>query len=310
MSMNAASPLRYPGGKASLYSATVEILRGNGLDRGHYAEAFAGGCGLALSLLYGGHVARIHINDLDPAIHAFWTAVLDHNGDLAVRIRDAVLTVDEWRRQRQIVRDSDASDPLTLGFATFYLNRTNHSGVIKGGGVLGGYDQTGANLIDCRFNKEDLIRRVERIARYRGQIELTGLDALDFLEKCAALPKRSLVYADPPYYKKGPGLYTSYYRADDHAELASAIQRLERPWMVTYDDVQQVRALYAARKTFSFDVRYSLKEKRKGGELMMLSDDLIAPRIFDTRRIWWNGAVQGASTATNDLDVSTAAGVC
>lgn len=297
MSIRAASPLRYPGGKASLYAAAVEILRGNGLERGHYAEAFAGGSGLALSLLYGGHVARIHINDLDPAIHSFWTAVLDHGGDLIARIREADVTVDEWRRQREIVRECDASDPIKLGFATFYLNRTNHSGVIKGGGVLGGYDQTGTNLIDCRFNKEDLICRIQRIARYRAQIELTGLDALDFLDRCADLPRRSLVYADPPYYKKGPGLYTSYYRAADHAELATAIQRLSRPWLVTYDDVPQVRALYSARKTFSFDVRYSLKEKRKGGELMVLSDDLIAPRIFDTRRIWWNGAVQAARKA-------------
>jgi DNA adenine methylase len=296
MSMNATSPLRYPGGKACLYAATVEILRANDLDKGHYAEAFAGGCGLALSLLYGGHVARIHVNDLDPAIHSFWTAVLSHTKDLVGLIRSATLSVDEWRRQRDVLRAGDRGDPLALGFSAFYLNRTNRSGVIKGAGVMGGYDQKGTDLIDCRFNREDLVRRIERVARYRGQIELTGMDALEFTRKCAELPSRSLVYADPPYYRKGPGLYTSYYRAEDHARLAAAMQRLRRPWMVTYDDVEEVRGLYHDRKTFSFDVRYTLNAKRKGGELMILSDRVAVPRIFDTRRVWWNGQLAEQSS--------------
>ena len=72
-----ASPLRYPGGKTSMLSLAATILRDNGLERGHYAEPYAGGCGLALSLLYGGHVADIHINDIDPAVWAFWHSVLN-----------------------------------------------------------------------------------------------------------------------------------------------------------------------------------------------------------------------------------------
>ncbi len=46
------------------------ILRENKLDRGHYVEPFAGGGGLALSLLYKGDVGEIHLGSrlikLDP----------------------------------------------------------------------------------------------------------------------------------------------------------------------------------------------------------------------------------------------------
>lgn len=287
MRLTAASPLRYPGGKTCLLPVAVEILRTNDLDRAHYAEPFAGGCGLALALLYGGHVAHIHLNDIDPAVYAFWISVLDHNSDLIQMVKHAILTVDEWQRQREIVRSASHGNLLELGFAAFYLNRTNHSGVIKDAGVMGGIGQTGSNLIDCRFNKDDLVRRIERIARYRSQIQMTRLDAIDFLAECENLPKRSLIYADPPYYKKGPGLYTSHYRHDDHVKLASRIQRLKRPWMVTYDDVEPIRALYRDRQAFSFDIRYTLREKRRGSEIMVLGDVLQAPRVMDTKRVWW-----------------------
>lgn len=296
MTMKAVSPLRYPGGKFCLLEATARILQHNDLDRAHYAEPFAGGGGLALALLYRGHVAHIHLNDIDPAIHAFWKCVLEHNGEFIDLIRHAPLTVDEWRRQREIFREGDAADTLGLGFATFYLNRTNHSGVIKDAGVLGGLQQTGKNLIDCRFNKDDLADRLRRIARYRSQITLTGEDAIDFLARCNSLPTRSLVYADPPYYKKGPGLYMSFYRHDDHLRLATAIQRLKRPWMVTYDDVAAIREAYCRRKIYLFDVKYTLNDKRKGTEIMVLSDRLKAPDVIDTKRVSWRGAIPSVAS--------------
>lgn len=253
-------------------------LQRNGLERGHYAEPFAGGCGLALSLLYGGFVSDIHINDIDPAVWAFWHCALTETDALAALIETTPVTVDEWRRQRATNKAGDLTDPLALGFSAFFLNRTNRSGVIGSGGIIGGLNQTGNYLIDCRFNRDDLIRRVRRVARYADRIHLTRCDALDFLDHCdRTLPANSLLFIDPPYFKKGPELYTNFYKADDHAKLAAKVLEIELPWIVTYDDVPEIRRLYRDRRQFGFGINYSLNEKRVGAELLVVSKGLRVP---------------------------------
>ncbi|MCA3715651.1 DNA adenine methylase [Phenylobacterium sp.] len=273
-----ASPLRYPGGKTSMLELIATTLRLNGLERGHYAEPYAGGCGLALSLLYGGFVSDIHINDIDPAVWSFWHCVLNETDALTALVEKTPVTVEEWRRQRATHSAMDLNDPLALGFSAFFLNRTNRSGVIGSGGVIGGLNQTGNYLIDCRFNREDLARRIVRVSRYAERIHLTRLDALDFLDKCkTTLPANSLLFIDPPYFKKGPELYTNFYKPDDHAKLAAKVLKIELPWVVTYDDVPDIRRLYRARRQYAFGINYSLNEKRVGAELLVVSKGLRVP---------------------------------
>lgn len=289
----AISPLRYPGGKGCLLKLTADILERNNIDRGHYAEPFAGGCGLALALLYGGYVSEIHINDLDPAVHAFWYSVLFETEEFILLIEKSNLTIDEWHKQRNIHRAQNASDPLALGFSTFYLNRTNRSGIIKGGGVIGGFDQTGNYKMDCRFNKEDLVRRIRRMRRYQDRIHLSNLDAIPFIRQCNSLPDRSMLFIDPPYYKKGPGLYTSFYKPGDHAILAATVLEASVPWVVTYDDTPEIRYIYRMRRQFSFDVNYTLQEKRVGTELLIASKGLRLPSETRDRRV--NGPIARAA---------------
>lgn len=265
---------------------TASVLKINGLERGHYAEPFAGGCGLALALLYGGHVADIHINDLDPSIWAFWHCVLNETEALVSRIVETPVTIEEWLKQREISRAGDASNTLALGFSAFFLNRTNRSGIIKGAGVIGGLEQTGNYKLDCRYNQEDLIRRIRRVRKYEDRIHLTNDDALDFLEQCKRkLPENSLLFIDPPYFNKGAGLYSSYYVADDHAELANTVIDLDRPWIVTYDDTPEIRALYRNRRQYCFDINYSLQEKRVGTELLIASKGIKIPELVRERQV-------------------------
>ena len=276
--MRTASPLRYPGGKACLYSLVSDILQVNGMARRHYAEPFAGGCGLALTLLYEGRVSDIHINDIDPGVWAFWHSALEHNDALSELIESTPVTVDEWRRQRSIRSECNAEDPLSLGFATFFLNRTNRSGVIVRAGVVGGLEQSGRYKIDCRFNRETLRHRVRRVAKYRSRIHLSHLDALEFIGHVEAnCPARTFLFVDPPYYSKGSRLYTNYYEPADHARLASFLLEAVNPWVVTYDDEPEIKALYRARRQVEFDINYSLQTKRRGTELLVASKGLRLP---------------------------------
>lgn len=280
------SPLRYPGGKSCLYDLSSHILRLNKLERGHYAEPYAGGAGLALTLLFEGHVGDIHLNDYDRSIWAFWDSVLNATDDLVALIESAPIDMENWYRQRDIYLNADDYDDLTIGFATFFLNRTNRSGIIKGAGVIGGINQDGNYKMDCRFNRTELVRRIKRIAKYRARIHLHRLDALKFMDVMdETLPRRAFYCIDPPYYNKGRSLYTSFYNPEDHAAVSQAVLQLEHPWILTYDNTPEISHLYKARRQFGFDVNYSLQTKRVGKELLVASNGLKMPSDVRDRQI-------------------------
>lgn len=262
------------------------ILRINRLDKGHYAEPYAGGSGLALKLLVGGYVADIHINDIDPTIWAFWHCVLNETDDLINKIRSTPVNIENWLEQKEFLRSNKIDDVLALGFCTFFLNRTNRSGVIKGGGVIGGKNQTGNYKIDCRYNTDNLILKIRRIKKYSSQIHLTNLDAIEFMEQCdSRLPKNTFIFSDPPYYNKGSTLYTSYYNPEDHKHVAQSMLASNFPWIVTYDDTPEIRNLYQEKRQFCFDINYSLHEKRLGTELLIASNGLIMPEHTRERQL-------------------------
>ena len=232
---------------------------------------------MALSLLFGGYVSDIHINDLDPSIWSFWKAVLDHTDDFVRLVETVPIDLKQWHIQKEIQSTGDKSDPLTLGFAAFFLNRTNRSGIIKGAGVIGGLAQTGDYKIDCRFNREELARRIRRIKKYRSRIHLTRKDAVKFMRQSSNLPPETLFCIDPPYFKKGSKLYTSFYGPNDHKVVSEAVLSLQFPWLVTYDNAKEIRHLYSSRRQFVFDINYSVQTKRVGTELLVVSKGLRLP---------------------------------
>lgn len=261
-----------------MYELTAQILRLNKLERAHYAEPYAGGAGLALTLLFEGHVSDIHLNDIDRSIWAFWECVLHKTDAMIERIYTTPITIEEWHRQRNVSLNPQDFDDLTLAFSTFFLNRTNRSGIIKGAGVIGGIDQRGNYKIDCRFNRDELARRIRRIAKYKSRITLYRLDALDFMNLMDdRLPTRSFFCIDPPYFNKGSSLYTSFYNPDDHGAVSQAVLGLNRPWILTYDNTPEISHLYKARRQFGFDVNYSVQTKRVGTELLIASKGLKLP---------------------------------
>ena len=277
------TPLRYPGGKSQLTPYIIEVLKANDLIGGAYAEPFAGGCGVACKLLVDAYVGEIAINDIDPAVYAFWASVVRHADELCELIFRTPVTMAEWHRQRDVFLRR-RSRQLDLGFATLFLNRTNRSGILKGG-VIGGQSQNGEYLLDCRFNKEELIRKIQRIALYRHSIKVSRLDAKEFLrDRVPKMSKWTLCNIDPPYFGKGEALYTSFYRPDDHASLAESIAKLKRQWIVTYDDVPEIRALYSKFRTVRTALTYSAQVKRSGVELLIAGPGVHLPALDSRRR--------------------------
>jgi len=268
-----ASPLRYPGGKGALYSRLRKVIRDNGLAGCTYVEPYAGGAGAGMSLLVTGQVSKVVINDLDPAIHAFWASLVADPDAMIARIKKVPLSVKEWRRQKEIYSSNDA-DFMERGFATFYLNRTNRSGVLNGG-PIGGLDQTGNYLIDARFNRDGLVERIRTLGLFREKISVTSDDGRAVVRKYAS-KKDTFLYADPPYFEKAGSLYMNYFRANDHAALAKDLnEKSAGHWLLTYDAVPQVSELYGDRRVRQFGLNYSAHRVTKATEVAVLSDSLI-----------------------------------
>ena len=279
------SPLRYPGGKARLAHYFKALFRANDLLDAEYVEPYAGGASVGLELLFSDHASRIHINDLSRPVYAFWHSVLHDTEELSRRVHDARLTLSEYQRQRAALSDPSADLP-SLCFAAFYLNRTSRSGIISPkAGAIGGVAQAGAWTLDARFNRTALVDRIERIADLRSRIRLYNLDAEVLLRTFVSkLPRRSLVYLDPPYFLKGQRLYANFYESDDHAVLAARVTRLQQRWVISYDDVQPIRRLYSTFPSRRYSVPYSAAEVRSGAEVMFYSRELKPPRIADPAR--------------------------
>lgn len=273
-----ASPLRYPGGKGKVANFIKIVMMKNGLIGSDYVEPFAGGASIALTLLFEDYVDEIHINDLNPAVHAFWHTVLHDTAHLCDRIEKTPVTMKEWHRQRDVYT---SLTPATedLGFATFFLNRTNRSGIISGG-VIGGVDQPGPWKIDARYNKPELANRIRKVGRHRGRINLTQEDGAAFLKPWTgdACPK-ALLYLDPPYFVKGEGLYDNFYTLGDHEHIANVVDQLAHPWVVSYDAVPEVMDLYPNFSSLRYDLSYSAHTAGKGNEVMFFSPALDMPDV-------------------------------
>lgn len=271
------SPLRYPGGKLKVADYVKELMDVNNLKGGTYIELYAGGASVALSLLLDKYAGRIKINDIDRSIYAFWHSVLNETDALCRLIADTPVTIKTWQIQHELQKHKDEVGLLELGFSTFFLNRTNRSGILNGG-LIGGKEQTGTWKMDARYNKKDLIERIEQVAGYANLIELTNMDAVELLKRYKRTPAaKTFCYLDPPYYVKGQDLYLNYYRDEDHKDIAEAIRKFKGEWIISYDAVDFIRELYKDYRQKEYYLSYSAGNPSKGKEIMVYSNGLIIP---------------------------------
>lgn len=273
MKAEAILPLRYPGGKRQLFDFVYHVLEENAFLKCTYIEPYCGGAGLALSLLFNDCVSRIILNDIDRAVYAFWYSVLNRMDELCGLIEKTPVTIDEYRRQREIFKDSE--DLLELGFAALYLNRTNRSGILTGG-PIGGFSQKSSYKLDCRFNKKNIVNVIRQTASFKDRIELYNLDAMDFLRKIESKRiRRKVLFIDPPYYEKSSRLYTSFYKREDHYKLAKFLTGdiKHTPWLLTYDDADEIRQMYEKRNVpyRRIKIKYSAARKKYETELLFFN---------------------------------------
>lgn len=276
------SPLRYPGGKGKVSNYFKKIIEENRLFDSVYIEPYAGGASVGLSLLFNEYVSKIVINDIDLSIYSFWYSILNETEKFCKMIEETPLDIGTWRKQKEIQNNKEKYSDLEIGFSTFYLNRTNRSGILNAG-IIGGLKQDGKWKMDARFKKNKLISKIKKIALYKDRIEVYNLDAITLIRLMAKKQKSNcLFYLDPPYYVKGKDLYLNFYNYEDHKKIAKEINKVKKQkWVVTYDNVGPIRELYKNNKSLFFTLNYSAGKTTRGEEIMIHSKDLIMPPISE-----------------------------
>jgi DNA adenine methylase len=270
------SPLRYPGGKGSLAPFFARLL-GNQPQRCRvFIEPFAGGAGVALRLLVDGHADSIVINDLEPGIAAMWRSIFTRPEDFARLIETVDLSIDTWHEQRKIATSGVETDDLKLGFATFFLNRTNRSGIL-GARPIGGLAQAGAWKLDARFNRVTLAGRVRRLGQYGDRVTVTQRDGVELVADYVG--PGCFIYADPPYLTKADDLYLNDLTWENHRALARTLTASAGRWLVSYDHDARIPALYPKQRLAEFGIAHTAARPHVGQEYAIFADSLAVSNL-------------------------------
>lgn len=256
------SPLRYPGGKRKLVTYVAAALDRHRIPKvDRVIEPFAGGAAMSIALLQAGVAREAILNDLDPLVSALWSVVFsEHHVALADRILDAKVTLQEWEKQKV----SDPSDIIDKAFKCIFLNRTSFSGSLNASaGPLGGKAQASVNTIDCRWNAEELASRIWSLGQLAGRVRVHSKDFRSLVGSYRAAHTRkpdrlALWYFDPPFFHKADKLYRFWFQNSDHRALKRCLDRLDEPWILSYDSCPEARQMYREHHgRGAVDMRYT-----------------------------------------------------
>jgi DNA adenine methylase len=275
------SPLRYPGGKSNITPLIRAVLSKRNTEDLIYIEPFAGGAGVALNLLLDGTATKIVLNDYDKSIYSFWRAIKEEPNNLIALIKHTPVTISEWYKQKNVFLFSNNKYSLELAFATFFLNRTNRSGILNAG-PIGGYKQDKEYLLNARYNKEMLIERIKKIILYRNKIFIYNQEIRNFIKNILPLYQHNtFLYFDPPYFINGKRLYKNFFTPKDHLEISIYIKNnVTSDWIMTYDDVEDIKSFYNIFPIGKYSLTYSASNKYKGTELIIFKSSHLIPTNF------------------------------
>lgn len=269
--MKFKNPLRYPGSKASFVDEFAQYVIANNLNDKEIVEPYAGSSSISLGLLQKGLVSSATLVERDPLIYSFWKSVFTRTDELIELIKNVEVTIEAWKEYDSLRSIDSVSDAnlLQLGLAGLFFNRTNFSGVLHAG-PIGGRTQESKYLLDCRFNKGEIISRIRDISSFADKVTMQFGDAVEYLEKNKLLENENqFFYIDPPYYKQGQALYRYHYNLAQHKKLADVLSNASYKWILSYDNHHVIEFLYTEFEIVKRNFRYSSRLPKNEQELLI-----------------------------------------
>lgn len=257
--------IRYPGSKAKIANQIRKFFPDDinlplWSRRATYAEPFFGAGAVGLGVLDNiWPKAQVHLNDKDYWLVCLWNAVWRTPDELIEHVQGFRPTSEQFYEFKS--RDGEiGDDPCRLGFQKLALHQMSFSGLgAKSGGPLGGRQQMNGNgySIDCRWNPDVLRVTIRRLHQLLNRFRFLRISCTDFGGVLNKLGDGDFAYLDPPYYVKGPELYSHAMTDEDHERLASILKSSAFRWVLSYDDCPQVRDLYSFATVRTINVTYT-----------------------------------------------------
>ena len=237
------SPFRYPGGKTWLVPCVRRWLGSLHHRPFEFAEPFAGGGIVGLSVLFEGLAQKLTLVEIDRDIGAVWKTILSIQGE---RLASEILS---FRLSDHAVKTALSKTPTNQferAFQTILRNRVQRGGIMAPGAGLVKQGENGRGLAS-RWYPKTLERRILGIFENRHRIRFSQGDGIQFIRENANRNDIAF-FIDPPYTVAGRRLYK--HSVIDHEELFRTTASVHGDFLMTYDNATPIRKL--ARR-FNFD---------------------------------------------------------
>lgn len=276
--------IRYPGSKAKLTGKIIERLpyelwAGLYGANAEYREPFFGGGAVGFKVMARmSRASKVWINDKDLWLARLWESVRDRPRQLCKLIAAFKPNTSDFYKFKE--QDGCPTvDPSLAGFRKLACHQMSMSGFgVMSGGPLGGREQTNTDYpIDCRWNPDRLRKQVMQCHRLMKDFDQVDITHTDFAVVLNGAPENCVAYVDPPYVKAGPQLYKHSLSDFDHERLAGCLKGLKCQWLLSYDDHETVRRLYADCRIENVDITYT-NATHATGRRPKNSEVVITPR--------------------------------
>jgi DNA adenine methylase len=275
------SPLRFPGSRRRLAPFISGMIRQALPDKPILCEPMVGGGSVFLRALAEDSVSSVVLGDIDPNVVAFWRTTFDDTAWLVAQIGQVEISTDQWAKLYSSKPTTRRDRALTF----LFLNRTSYGGLVGTRcGPLGGWTQRSPHKINCRFNRETIIRRLLKAAHYRDRVELVHrADWQRTLERATGVAAgRPLVtYLDPPFLTNGHKLYRHHFDVGQHERLLRWAASVATPFILSNDTHPAVTRLYtkAGFEPLCIGLSYTSSKWRNQREVQELIYTNLSPVV-------------------------------
>lgn len=251
------SPLRYPGGKTRAISKIMPLVP-DGIHE--YREPFVGGGSVLFAFFeqFGTDIAAYWINDLNYDLFCFWKYAREANDELVSGVNHLKSKYRHGRRLYQHLRQpKNMKSDFDRAVRFFIMNRITFSGVMDSGGYS-------SQSFKGRFTESS----IERLSLIDEVLQHVHVTHGDYEEVVQAPGDDVFIFLDPPYYSatdsKLYGVKGDLHTGFDHVRFAEVMRNCGHRWLITYDDSDYIRDLFAFADIIPWELQYGMNNYKQG----------------------------------------------
>ena len=234
-------PIAYIGGKNRIADDIIRIFP----EHHTYVEVFAGGA----QVLFHRKPAAVEVlNDLSKDVVTFFRVCQLHYEELT-RYLKFIVTSRAWFELLQ-EQDARALTDVQRAARFFYLQKNAYAGLVRNRKFGYAVSQSG------RFNPEHIPELIENTHKRLARVQIECLPYEEILRRYDR--PTTLFYLDPPYFARK--LYEFNFAEADFVELEKRLRRLRGKFVLSLNDVPDVRKIFRRFRFQEIDLAYTAQQ--------------------------------------------------